>query len=310
MNAENLEEKFYTVLCLSHIDSGSESILRLITNNDKNLINSNTVFKYNDSISFKLFDLTIPKSEQEYEANELFENLVEVFKGIRNGVDIILISFPINFVRLDAFWIRQVFRILKINSKDNILALITNLDLINEEARSELLKNKPKDLSETLIKNMVIIKPHDIKNFEERTFKNIIENKLEYISKNKFLSHKIECAEKFYKIYKTDKIDAKALLKLTSQDESFFNFVQDYKKFEFYLNNNFSKQLSDDVCKPCECNKKFILNFIKIKNLITNKLPYKSLLLILIAVMIHKYRFNIYEYYKKFVNYMLDLYNN
>jgi hypothetical protein len=130
MNPNNFEKKeFYTVLSISHIDSGSERILRLVTNNDDCLINSNTVFDYDNAISLKLFHLTIPRNEDEYQPDRLFKDLVNFFKFISGGVDLILISFPVNIIRLDAFWIRQVFRILRIGCKENILGLITNLDL-------------------------------------------------------------------------------------------------------------------------------------------------------------------------------------
>jgi hypothetical protein len=231
------ENQFYTILSVSSVDYGSEKPLNLLTQNKKNLINSNIVFNLSKSIKIKLFNLEIPKTKSEYDPEKYLTCILNLFKAIGNQtIDLIIINIPLNIIRLNEFFIRQAFRILGRNCKNNIIALLTNLDLLSEEAKKLILINREESIHESLKDNMVLIRNEDIKVFEENDFVDFLAEKIKKIKSFGYTNFKIVCFEKFNKHYLIDGKEIKAFLNMKSEDECFFNFVLDYKGLDDYIN--------------------------------------------------------------------------
>ncbi len=265
--------QFYTILYISSIDHGSQKPLNQITNENTYLINSNKFFNLNinENIKLKIFNLEIPKSRSEYNPESFLNNILNIFKKVgKQNIDLIIVSIPLNRVRLDAFFIRQTFRILGRSCDNNIIALLTNLDLLSEEAKMEILDGIEESIHQSLKDNMVFIRTEDIKVYESN-FVEFLVNKLEKIKKNGLNNFKIECIEKFNFHYQADKKEINAFLNLKSEDENFFNFVQDYKELDNYVSREIVELFKRDDSngqiyqrKSVCCNfMKFCLNFCK-----------------------------------------------
>jgi len=155
--------KFYNIVSICSQDDGSKKLLNLITNNSKKLINSDLYFKL-ENRQFKLFNLEIPSGiYEEYQPDEFLDRILRFLNLIGNQeIDLIMIYFPLNVLRLNPFLIRQTFRLLGRNSYNNILALLTNLDFLNDEARKEILHERSNSIHNTLKTNMVIVIEEDI----------------------------------------------------------------------------------------------------------------------------------------------------
>jgi hypothetical protein len=229
-------DRNYKILCLGNSLQRKEDVIQYL----------------NKLENLEVQDYDIDNDEPEY----LLSQLLNMSRFVSDGINLIIVFFPLTDNRANVKYIQQVVRLLGRNYQNNLCAALTNYKLIIEEYREEIANSYLKQLPEVLIKNVIILKEENILLFDDTGFK----LKFEEILRN--VKPFIPSALSFLNKEACKKIDMKEMLINTiNKHEEFSHFLKSYPKVIIYLNMQIKSKKKDNYMYYKDILKYAILSF-------------------------------------------------
>lgn len=200
---------------------------------------------------------------------EFIHELIDLLRILQNGVHLIMICFPIITPRADLSYAGQVYRFLGVECSQNLFAIITEYDKINDKFKYSKTKELIDGLSPLMMKSVMPLNKENIISFDTSNSKYF---DLQIMEKLKLLNY---CEFKCYSdvnLYKED---------INSKLSSLKQLIHNKENFNRFLNN--LTEIKEYIVKYKNKNsKKHFLNHINFK--------YLSLSLLCLSLLIWNFR--------------------
>jgi len=131
------------------------------------------------------------EKKNDKQTEEFIDELINLLRILQNGVHLIMICFPITSPRAEINCAGQVYRLLGPECSDNLFAIITEYDKLNENYKYSKSKNMIDGLSSLMMKNVMPLSNENIILFDSsnsETFDKHILQKLNLLNNSEFKS--------------------------------------------------------------------------------------------------------------------------